>query len=270
MPPAENASPHPGPGELRARTAELAEAEARYHATIDEPAASEGERIEAAKNLDRAAPVLDEMSGPQAGGKGTSEREAVAALAAQLEELRQQLDEARRDAAAAKATVAQWNARLEQEGVGATLMMRRDFKKLAEKVDGLTTTLADTLDRGKLKTPAAPRWDDLDQEQEAAQLATLREWVSGFLRGQYPEYTLPGCWEAHRTALWELGNLRAEWQRVYADPRGVDLEAALWFHERWLPGAVSRLNRAINSDGAIGCHVHGLSSQPYGSRTVSR
>jgi hypothetical protein len=199
-----------------------------------------------------------------------SESEAVAALAVQLDELRQQLDEARQDAAAAKATVAQWNARLETEGVGATLMMRRDFKKLGEKVDGLATTLADALDRGKLKTPPAPRWDDLDQEQEAGQLAALRQWVNGLLLAHYPEYTLPGCWEAHRTALWELGNLCAEWQRVYADPRGVDLEAALWFHERWLPGAVGRINRAINSDGAIGCRLHGLSSPPYGQARGSR
>lgn len=77
---------------------------------------------------------------------------------------------------------------------------------------------------------------------------------------------MPGCWEAHPAALWELGNLHAEWQRIYADPRGADLESALWFHERWLPGTIGRLNRAINSDGAIGCRVHGLGAHTYGQR----
>jgi hypothetical protein len=195
-----------------------------------------------------------------------TEESEVVALAAQIDELRQQLDQARREVATAKATIAQWNARLEQEGIGATLMMRHAFKKLGEKVDGLATTLADALERGKLKTPAGPRWDDLDQEQEAAQLAELRTWINGLLLVQYPEYTVPACWEGHRAALWELGNLQAEWQRVYGDPHGGDLEAALWFHERWLPGTIGRLSRAINSDGAFGCRLHGAARPTYGQR----
>jgi hypothetical protein len=145
-------------------------------------------------------------------------------------------------------------------------MMRRDFKKLSEKVDGMAATVADAMDHGKLKPPPAPRWDDLDQAEEAAQLTRLREWVNGVLLAQYAEYTLPGCWEAHRAALWELGNLHAEWQHVYGDPRGVDLEAALWFHERWLPGAVNRLGKSINSD--AGCLSHGYSG--LGPRVVIR
>jgi hypothetical protein len=180
-----------------------------------------------------------------------TEESEVVALAAQIDELRQQLDQARRDVATAKAIIVQWDARLEQEGVGAILMMRLAFKKVGEKVDGLTVTLADALERGKLKIPAGPRWDDLDQEQEAAQLAELRAWINGVLLVQYPEYAVPACWEGHRVALWELGNLRAEWQRVYGDPHGGDLEAALWFYERWLPGTVGRLSRAINSAAAV-------------------
>lgn len=163
--------------------------------------------------------------------------------------------------------MAQWNARLERDGVGATLMMRHAFKKLDEKVEDLAKTLADAVDRGELKAPPAPRWDSADQEQFAAQLDDLRNWVHGVLRAQYPDYALPACWEAHRTALWELGNLHAEWQRVYADPRGPDLEAALWFHERWLPGTIGRLNRAINSEGEFGCRVHAAGAR-YGQKRV--
>jgi hypothetical protein len=194
------------------------------------------------------------------------EHDPAAALAGQLDELRRQLDQARQDIAAAKATVTRWNARLEQEGIGATLVMRLAFKKLDEKVEGLSKTLADAMDHGQLKPPAVPRWDNLSQEQEAAQLAQLREWVNRVLRVQYPDYTLPACWEAHRAALWELGNLQTEWQRIYADPHGADLEATLWFHERWLPGTISRLNRAINSDGAFGCRLHDARTHSYGRR----
>ena len=95
-----------------------------------------------------------------------------------------------------------------------------------------------------------------DQAEEAAQLATLREWVDGVLLVQYPEYTFPGCWESHRAALWELGALHAEWRRVFDDPCGVNLESMLWFHERWLPGVLGRLNRAISPDTAMGCRKH--------------
>lgn len=201
-----------------------------------------------------------------------SEDDAITTLAMRLEELAREVDEARRhrdqdrqDVAAAKTAVAQWNARLQVEGIGPTLSMRRDIKTLAERVDALAATLGTALDQGKMKAPPGPRWDNLDQAAEAAQLAALREWVNGVLRVQYPEYPLPDCWEGHRAALWELGALHAEWRRVLDDPRGVSLESLLWFHERWLPGALARLNKAIsNANGS--CGVHGYSARAYRQR----
>lgn len=196
----------------------------------------------------------------------------VTALAMRVEELAREVDEARQqraqdhqDAAAAKADVARWNARVEVEVIGPVVSMRTAIKKLREDLDAMSATLGTALDRGKLKAPVAPDWDSLDKDQRAAQLAALRDWVNRVLLGRYPEYTFPGCWEHHPAALWELGNLRAEWQRIYCGPRGADLgadlEAALWFHERWLPGTLSRLNKAINTDGS-GCRDHhGASSR---------
>jgi hypothetical protein len=196
------------------------------------------------------------------------EDDAVAGLVRQVENLSQQLDQVRQDIAAAKSAVAQWDAKLQVEGIGPTMSMRRDIKNLKAEVDGLAATLGGALDQGKLKTPAAPRWNGLDDAEHATQLAALRDWVNGVLLVRYPEYTFPGCWEDHPAALWELGNLHAEWQRVYGDPRGADLEAALWFHERWLPGTLARLNKAINSDGAFGCSLHGATARAYGQRTA--
>jgi hypothetical protein len=184
-----------------------------------------------------------------------SERDSVSALTGQVEELRQQLAQACADIASAKAIVTQWDARLEREGIGATFVMRAEFKKLREQVADLATALAGAMERGKLKNPPAPRWDDLDRSEAAAQFADLRGWVDGVLRVQYPEYPLPACWAAHREALWELGTLRAEWLRIYPSPgQGGDLVGALEFHERWLPGVLNRLNRAIPCDQA-GCHL---------------
>lgn len=193
-----------------------------------------------------------------------TEDDAITTLAMRLEELIREVDEAhqqceqdRQDVAAVKTAVAQWNARLTQEGIGPTLAMRHDIKKLREDLDALGATLGTVLDQGKPKAPTAPDWDNLDQADRVAQLAALRDWVNGVLLVRYPEYTFPGCWEHHPAALWELGNLHAEWKRVYTNPRGADLEAALWWHERWLPGTLGRLNKAINTD--AGCRVHGYS-----------
>jgi outer membrane murein-binding lipoprotein Lpp len=187
------------------------------------------------------------------------EDDPVTALAMRVEELAREVDEARQDLAAAKTVVAQSAARLQVEGIGPIVSMRNAVKQLGEKVDGLAAALAAALDQGKLKAPAAPDWDSLDQAERDAHLAALRDWVSGVLLVRYPEYTFPGCWEHHPTALWELGNLHAEWKRIYASPRGADLEAALWFHERWLPGTLGRLNKAINKGDGY-CRDHGLGS----------
>jgi hypothetical protein len=60
------ADPGPDPGELRARTADLADAEARYHSTLDEPEAAEADRIEAADNLGRAKTRIRELTAAEA------------------------------------------------------------------------------------------------------------------------------------------------------------------------------------------------------------
>jgi hypothetical protein len=176
-----------------------------------------------------------------------SEPDTIAALAAQVGELREL-------AGSLEATVAAWDARLEREGIGATFAVRLEIKQLREQVGQLAAGLAGALDTGKLKDPPAPRWDGLEPADEAGQLATLRAWAGRFLAVQYPGYRLPACWPTHREALWELGTLYAEWQRVYAGPRGADLAGALWFHERWLPGTLARLARSIPCDEA-GCQL---------------
>jgi hypothetical protein len=202
-----------------------------------------------------------------------TEDDPITALAMRVEELAREVDEAhqhrdqdRQAVAEAKTAVAQWNARLQVEGIGPIVSMRSAVKVLNERVDALAATLGAALDQGKLKAPAAPDWDNLDQAERAAQLAALREWVNGVLLTRYPEYTFPCCWEDHPTALWELGNLHAEWKRVYADPCGADLEAALWFHERWLPGTLGRLNKAINQGDGY-CRTHGPGG--YGQKAAN-
>ena len=46
----------------------------------------------------------------------------------------------------------------------------------------------------------------------------------------------------------ELSNVMTEWIRMYGDPENRALQDALWWHERWLPGVLSRLAAAVKCD----------------------
>jgi hypothetical protein len=168
-----------------------------------------------------------------------TEPDPVAALAQQVEDLRGIV-------ARCWAMIAAWDARLETEGIGATLLFRQEFKHL-------TKQLNDALDKRRLAPPPAPWWC-VDEAQGKTMLAELRRWVEEFARRHYPAYLarVPVCWPNHPEAVWELSTLRAEWLRVYCDEDNRDLAGALWWHERWLPGAIARLEKAINCDQA-GC-----------------
>ena len=168
-----------------------------------------------------------------------TEPDPIAALAAQLEELRGRL-------LRAEGGVGQIRARLETDS-GQVLMLRLEIKKLAEKIEA-------AIARRNADEPQAPYLLGLSKEEYRAWLAELRAWVDRVGLGQYPGYfeRLPACWPNHLEAVTELGNVMTEWTRVYADPDNRDLAAALVFHDRWLPGVLSRLAVAIKCD-AAGC-----------------
>lgn len=160
-----------------------------------------------------------------------TEPDPLAALAAQLEELRGQLARSQGEIGA-----------LRERLTGET---SRNAMTLLE-VKQLRGELADALDKRKLKPPPAP-WLLGAEAETRALLGGLRAWVEKFLRPNYPEYVarLPECWAAHGPALWELATLRTEWDRIYADEENRDLAGALNWHDRLLPGVLNRLADAI-------------------------
>jgi hypothetical protein len=163
-----------------------------------------------------------------------------AALAAQLEELRGQLARTRSD-------LGHVRARLETES-GQVLPLLAEVKRLRERLD-------EAVAKRQLAPPPAPWWC-VPEAEGKAMLAELAEWVDTFLRRHYEDYLarLPRCWPGHPAAVWELSTLRAEWQRIYADPDNRDLQGALTFHGRWLPDALGRLLGAIKCD-ETGCRM---------------
>jgi len=111
----------------------------------------------------------------------------------------------------------------------------------------------------RLTSQSAPVWAGLTEEQYAGQLARLRAFVDEHLRIAYAEQVrgvLYDCWPNHREALWELGNLHAEWKRIYNRKRPL-LDAALVWHDRWLPGALTRLKDVMK-----GCRAGDCSARP--------
>jgi hypothetical protein len=165
----------------------------------------------------------------------------IAALAAQLAELRRQL-------AVYTGETGVLRARLEEDS-GQVLMLRLEIKKLGEKLD-------EAIARRQTADAPAPFWLGLSREEHAARLAEVRAWVDNVARVLWPGYLtrLASCWANHPEAVQELSNLMTEWARIYGDPDNRPLPDALWFHERWLPGVLGRLAQAVKCD-AAGCRL---------------
>jgi hypothetical protein len=170
-----------------------------------------------------------------------TEPDPIAALAAQLEELRGRL-------LRAEGGVGQVRARLETDS-GQVLMLRLAIKKLGEKIDA-------AIARRDADEPQAPYWLGLTKEEHAAGLAEVRAWVERVARVQYPVYfgKLAPCWTTHPELVLELSNMMTEWLRVYGDPDNRPLQDALWFHERWLPDFLGRVEKWFRCD-VSGCQL---------------
>jgi hypothetical protein len=170
----------------------------------------------------------------------TADSESLAALAAQLADLR--------------GKVAYMQARLDRAGLDGSL-------DLPAKVAELAQTVAAALGEDQASRHTAPYWLDLPADVHAKKLAELDGWVRGVLVPNYPLALPSGCWAAHLDAVWELSTLREEWLRVY-DRRYPELAGALAWHDRWLPGTSVRL-AAILRDCPGGC-VAQLAGGRYG------
>ena len=118
-----------------------------------------------------------------------------------------------------------------------------DLDALATQVENLAVGLEDAL--ASRPRTAAPTWVGLTDEQRDTQLLALGRWVETVLvPGYTPDPPLLACWRNHWPAIWELSTVWAEWRRIYE--RAIpDLQGALDFHNRWLPGALERTRRAL-------------------------
>ena len=76
------------------------------------------------------------------------------------------------------------------------------------------------------------------------------------IRGRHPEAykdSLQPCWYRHPDVLDELTALRAAWYAAYRDS-AASATAAIEWHDRWLPGAMTRCKAAMK---ALACDKNG-------------
>ena len=177
-----------------------------------------------------------------------TEPDPIAALAAQLEELRGQLAEQLGQLARYTGETGHLRARLEEDS-GQVLMLRLEIKKLGKK-------LAAAIAKREAGELPAPYWLGLSRDEHAARLAELRAWVEQVGLVQYRGYfaVLPPCWPSHAEAVIELSTVMTEWVRIYGDPDNRPLPDALMWNDKWLPGVLSRLTAVIKCDVA-GCRL---------------
>ena len=144
----------------------------------------------------------------------------------------------------ASITLAQLVYRLRTQLEGLQETVSRHAAQLAD-LASLAQLIHDHMDADEERAVAqsAPVWVGLSQEEYDEQLSKLAAFVDQHLRVAYRDYlgkVLHDCWTQHPAALWELGNLWAEWNHIY-DRGQPSLTGALTWHDRWLPGVKSRL-----------------------------
>jgi hypothetical protein len=159
-----------------------------------------------------------------------SEADSTAALAAQVADLRTKL-----------LLVQAWQMRHE------------DLNELPGQVGDLAALVTDLLDNSG-PVMAAPYWLGLSDTDYETELADLSEWVGKVLKPNYPAYSrvIRECWPQHQEVVWELGNIRAEWRRIYERKR-PELAGALNWHDRWLPGCLARIEPLMRACNAARC-----------------
>lgn len=98
------------------------------------------------------------------------------------------------------------------------------------------------------KTPVWT-WADMDTDSRCGALRELARWIDDVLVARYriDDRALPRCWYRHPAAVEELSWLYQDWTRVYQGGRGASTSAAGEWHDRWLPGVLARITKALAS-----------------------
>jgi hypothetical protein len=125
--------------------------------------------------------------------------------------------------------------------------LRHDLNQLTHETTDIHADLIERLeDLRHISPPSLTTtswcWRSLDPECTQERLQHLREWVT-WLRDRYPiAKRVPACWAEHPEVVEELTALWLAWHAAY-EKVDAPLTAPAEWHDRWLPGLLSRLER---------------------------
>lgn len=127
-----------------------------------------------------------------------------------------------------------------------------DAEHVGGQLDAVRTAveeLASAIERLSAEPDRTPVWTwvDMDTDTRRGALRELATWVDDVLvaRYQLDDRALPRCWYRHPAAVEELSWLYQDWTRVYRGGRGTSTSAAGEWHDRWLPGVLTRITKAL-------------------------
>jgi len=112
--------------------------------------------------------------------------------------------------------------------------------------------------------PRQPIWAAMNHAEYTNALRDLARWATGVLLRRYPvaAAVLAPCWSAHPAVVEELDWLYWDWTSWALEPDARSRDAADW-HDRWLPGVLSRIRPQLAACGQQGRHT-----KPPGQRRV--
>ncbi len=171
----------------------------------------------------------DDVPFPRYTGGNGDQGDELAALVAEVGELRAEVEHLKADRAQDQETIKQ-------------------LTELAPAADELAALVQDgdsggpALDaKGDDEKTLPFCWGDASLEERADQVLALARWIKDLLKPRYPQRTaiIRACWPLHPTAVEELSWLRGEWYAATREEGARYRDLGDW-HDRWLPGVLHR------------------------------
>jgi hypothetical protein len=138
---------------------------------------------------------------------------------------------------------------LESQGPGSgsdeIAELHQAVEDLASSLAALSEEIAEDAGGRPIRAPWWPGLSGLERQHAWKELV---DWVEEVFRQRHPEEypKLGRCWYRHPDAVDELSALRVAWHAVYKAKSPLPTAAIEW-HDRWLPGAVARVSKIVNS-----------------------
>lgn len=140
------------------------------------------------------------------------------------------------------------------EGLAGAVTAGGELRDVQEQLLQLQRTVGEfeqamAAEQAQSATERAPWWPDLRGEDRAVAWTLLVTWIDEVLKGRHPqEYrTLSDCWFRHPDVVDELSALRVSWLAIYRARQPALPTAALEWHDRALPGVMTRVRRTLGS-----------------------